>query len=904
MKSPLRLRRTTPRPAAALYLPGDAAALLRLCARISASSLPAVHAVAGGFVVRLPAPSEEAWPGAVRLRSLANNLLLPVDANLTPALLDDEAAALTRQRGLVFLPGGRVLAFDPAVALAPADLMTAARLPRRSWQPLPARPDRPDELRELHREDEDPPVEVILDKGGAGIGEEAPRPPGAGVLGTMSGQALTGLGKTLGWLGDSLKWSKLSRLGAELIRKGLEQAPRISESLLGQQEAALRELLRQFREGKTDEALRRALPLGGPLGRGSTIISDARLPFHNLFYRLADLLGSDRGPTGVWMGASIDVQAELAREYRKAAEQATQRGDHRRAAFIYARLLHDWQQAAGALARGGLHHDAAVVYLEKLGDHLAAAQQFERAGEVDRAVELYRQRGEHALAGDLLRRAGEHERAVEEYLLAAEKEAARDNHLAAAELLLSRAMRADLAERFLVAGWERRPQGTSLGCLLRLADLYAERPTHEPLLKLIDEADDFFTKSGNDPQAGRFYNALARLAGLDHLAGLRDDLHDRALTGLAGVLRRRAGDGGRSQAAVSMLFGGGAWDAGLVRDAEVALRRQPAAAKKRPQPQRLLIHRRQVTAACAAGATGEVYLGFTSGAVARFDPRGGDVVHLPRHDGRVLALAVDPHGRWLVALREAGFETFELSSYDLAGVPPPVSRRQTLHGKAAPLLTPIVEGTGRGMIGVVQGMVDLVYFSIPDLQAEGRSCNHIDCRTVHLLDAQFSTLLWEGDRVTLFRRCQEGTPFVSGALELDGDSTLQLPWRLRSPNLPGLPALSWLPPRDGVLEVAGITTSGGIGWAQIRPFTADTEPRDSAQLNTSSFRAVALLGPGHVAGVTDQGVCWVRMNNGRPRQVLQHADVGEVIACFHSPMTNELLMVGPTGDLVRLPIAD
>ncbi len=75
--------------------------------------------------------------------------------------------------------------------------------------------------------------------------------------------------------------------------------------------------------------------------------------------------------------------------------------------------------AAQALQRGGLHHDAAILYLKKVNDRAAAAQAFEAAGQVDRAIEIYRQLGSHEAAGDLLRRIGDEDGAVAEYRRAA-----------------------------------------------------------------------------------------------------------------------------------------------------------------------------------------------------------------------------------------------------------------------------------------------------------------------------------------------------------------------------------------------------------------------------------------------------------------------------------------------------
>ena len=123
--------------------------------------------------------------------------------------------------------------------------------------------------------------------------------------------------------------------------------------MLGRQEGALRELLRQFREGDVERALRHALPLGGDGGRGGHALGRRQAPRRSTRRtRSSRSSGSGRGPTGIWFGG-FDVQAELAREYRKAAEEAERRGDYRRAAYIHGKLLNDFATAAHLLCPGG-----------------------------------------------------------------------------------------------------------------------------------------------------------------------------------------------------------------------------------------------------------------------------------------------------------------------------------------------------------------------------------------------------------------------------------------------------------------------------------------------------------------------------------------------------------------------
>src|SRR5262249_18845619 len=82
-----------------------------------------------------------------------------------------------------------------------------------------------------------------------------PRPPPAGAAAPAAARAGLGVGRFLNWLGRRLNLSGLARAGENLAARALSMAPRLSEAVLGAQEAALRELLRLFREGDIEAAL-------------------------------------------------------------------------------------------------------------------------------------------------------------------------------------------------------------------------------------------------------------------------------------------------------------------------------------------------------------------------------------------------------------------------------------------------------------------------------------------------------------------------------------------------------------------------------------------------------------------------------------------------------------------------
>ena len=99
MKVALHLRRRpSPEPASAVLLETDRVeALLDLASKLlGLDRSPTIHRVAGGFLLKLGEGSSLRW--ADPAPSLAENLYLPVDADLVPALLDDEARGVTRDR--------------------------------------------------------------------------------------------------------------------------------------------------------------------------------------------------------------------------------------------------------------------------------------------------------------------------------------------------------------------------------------------------------------------------------------------------------------------------------------------------------------------------------------------------------------------------------------------------------------------------------------------------------------------------------------------------------------------------------------------------------------------------------------------------------------------------------------
>lgn len=908
-------RRSEPQAASALLLPShEVAAVLDLCARVGSDPLPRIFATAGGFLLELTLESTAAFPGAIRLRKRADHFWLPADAELVPPLHDDEAVGLVRDRGLIFLPG-RVLgyAFDRPLKLS--ELLDVGQVERRDWQPLPEVPYLAARIESITFDLPQSGADEIIAAGGGDIGSESPNPQAGGFLDTAASKAQAGIGKGLMGLGNLMGWQGLAKFGANLIAGAVTKVPVLSERILGKQEAALRELLRWFREGKIDDALRRALPLGGEGDRGGTPSTGWELPWHQLRYSLSGLLGGGSGPASVWFGG-YDVQAELAKEYRRVAEKAIKQGDYRRAAFIYGKLLHDYRRAADVLNQGGLFRDAALIYLHKLDDRTAAAKAFEAAGDIDKAVELYRQQKLHVAAGDVLRRAGEEEAAVAEYGTAADLLIASNDHLAAGELILGKTDQVEWAESIFTNGWQRRPEVNATACGLRLARLHADQEAPAKLKALAAEARAFYDRPGNDVAAAEFHNQLARLADRPALDSARDDLRDQAKVGLAIKTRQRLLVETKPGDVVSRMLGqSGAWAAAVVSDAAYAVKayskRQPKPAGPRPTT-RIRLGVGSVTATCWAPLTGEVFVAFDYGKIACFRPPSSELVVIrERWDyANTNSMAVDAKGEVLISLQQDREVRRQLARYAKRPNGQFHMEQAVDLGESCNLPSPLI-----------YRQKDLQH--LPVWFDEEGALHVFDIMTMtrvrrpHVPDGWVTTL-WLSDviREAAHDRALGGLHFVGN--ELQWRSTWQstprrqwwLGWCPQTPSMKGstLP-ISWSL-HGHHLEIAALDQQAVLHWVQVSLHeNLYGEERKQPVLSNHSivsphgYRACAIVRPGLIAGVTDKGIDWLRTGGQYVSTISTTAvSFNEPIAAYHSPLTGEVTVICKDGLLERVTV--
>ena len=250
----------------------------------------------------------------------------------------------------------------------------------------------------------------------------------------------------------------------------------------------LRNLLKDFREGRLEKAMRRALPIGGK-SAGQSCPGDARLPTHNLFYSLQNLLGG-RGEQGAFRSRPTISISSCRRSIASKRRNRPGAATSGRTTFIYAKLMNDFASAARILFQGGLHRDAAVIYTEALQNLRTAAQEWEAAGEIDKAELIFLGLDDPLSAGDLLQRVGETERALVHYRRACGKLASSRKFFEAGELLRQRAQRSDLALDMYALGWKARPDASALPCGRQLAQHFSGQAQAESILALMKETEE------------------------------------------------------------------------------------------------------------------------------------------------------------------------------------------------------------------------------------------------------------------------------------------------------------------------------------------------------------------------------------------------------------------------------
>ncbi|MGI4867419.1 MAG: hypothetical protein ACRYFZ_26100 [Janthinobacterium lividum] len=234
----------------------------------------------------------------------------------------------------------------------------------------------------------------------------------------------------------------------------------------------LERLLRLFNENPA-EALKYAIPLGGPYENRGTAPASASLGPRDTRFNLGGLGGGRSAD--VWdLG---DYQADLRRQYQAAADQAVATGHFQQAAYIHAHLLGDYLAAANVLEQGNSFREAAALYKDHLRNPSGAAQCLERGGLLLEAAGLFGELGQHEKAGDLHAQLAQPLVATQHYERGVALLLGNDDHPAAARLLANKLHAPSRAQEVLLRGWHSPKQAET--CLTQYFDVVAATPEND-----------------------------------------------------------------------------------------------------------------------------------------------------------------------------------------------------------------------------------------------------------------------------------------------------------------------------------------------------------------------------------------------------------------------------------------
>ena len=420
---------------------------------------------------------------------VGERLFVPVEAELSIDVDDNELGRLLGPHLYVFHPSTGLIAFEPQDRLRVADLFASPAVVRGSWdaaEPGVAVNERLLSVRPL----ETPQWEEIVRQGQEDIGSRsddvqslppAPNEPSGGVTNRVGRSMLRGIACAVRrFLSSSA--GAAGGVGSPLLKdlnqwaeKTVQRLDRAAQDLRNKEINRLLNLLHT----NPDEGLRHAIPTTGGEHRGVARPS-SRLTRHRVDFNLDWLRGG--GPVDFW-NIPPNIHCQLTSHYRRLADRELALGRYRRAAYIHAELLGDLRAAASCLKQGRLWREAAVLYRERLQAPKEAAQCLEEGGLISEAIALYEELGEWIKVGELHRQLGRNEEAKSAYRRAVDKAVFRGDRVGAAELLETKLGRVDEAIDQLVSAWPWTSQARP--AFAALFGLYARHARHEDAARRI-----------------------------------------------------------------------------------------------------------------------------------------------------------------------------------------------------------------------------------------------------------------------------------------------------------------------------------------------------------------------------------------------------------------------------------
>lgn len=203
-----------------------------------------------------------------------------------------------------------------------------------------------------------------------------------------------------------------------------------------------------------EEALKYAIPLDSERSsRGPTYTGDLdwnlRWPDFSLF---GNMIGQGTGG-GIDLG---DGFHRLEVQYRKTAKELTEKGDHKKAAFVYLKLLKDYYMAAQTLENGEYYEEAASIYLKHQNNKAKAAECYEKGNMIHKAIELYKELRNDEKVGDLYLHLHDREKADLYYQKVVDVFTNQAHYVKASLIARDKMNRPQKAQELLLEGWRAK----------------------------------------------------------------------------------------------------------------------------------------------------------------------------------------------------------------------------------------------------------------------------------------------------------------------------------------------------------------------------------------------------------------------------------------------------------------
>ena len=321
---------------------------------------------------------------------------------------------------------------------------------------------------------------------------------GLGAIASIPGAIIGGLGglfPSSGAAGGGGRSSGSGRPG--FMSRIMEWMQQKIEDLERERDSELKRLTDMF-EKNMDEFLQYAIPLSSPYLNRGTANPGSRLIKKPFQFNLGRLGGGQAVD-----GWNLDkYHNDLRSKYLKAAQQAIDKKDYKKAAYVYAHLLGDYAMAASTLKQGKHYREAAILYKDHLNNNRQAAECYEEGGLYVEAIELYTDLQEYEKAGDLYLELNQNEQALTYYEKGVDKAKLNNDYLEQSRIITDKIDDRPRAKQVLLEGWQdvRQPEA----CLRKYFDMLADDNKDE----LHDEVKNFYERGELKNKKLSFLNVI------------------------------------------------------------------------------------------------------------------------------------------------------------------------------------------------------------------------------------------------------------------------------------------------------------------------------------------------------------------------------------------------------------